>query len=363
MRKKWLWLAGLVLVVGGLAAVNMVKLGSSLTVETRKAETGVVSESVFANGRFSPASERAVYADRTGRVAAVRAKAGDAVEAGAPLFAYDTAEWERQLEEDRTQLSIARVEREAERKRNFEAVRGQTDPTEAEKVTEAEENAQRLYELRTASLERSIARLEQYVRESTVYADASGVVTASAIEEGARVQEGMEAFRLADVSQLVVEAALNELDAGKVRPGMKAVVTGDAFEASFEGELTYVSPVARPAGVDSLDYEVGIEVSLPRGAVAPETAKPGFAATLEFRLEGEERLLVPIGAVGYGGQDAYVYGVVDGKAARMPVTVGKDDGARVEVLSGLSAGDAFVYPVPESLREGDVVAVKAGADE
>jgi len=140
---------------------------------------------------------------------------------------------------------------------------------------------------------------------------------------------------------------------------MKAVVTGDAFEESFEAELTYVSPVARPASPDGLDYEVEIEATLPRGAVAPDVAKPGFAATLEFALPGEERALVPLGAVQYAGESAFVYGATDGVATRIPVTVGKDDGERIEILSGLAAGDAYVYPVPQELREGDAVEARA----
>ncbi|HZG58615.1 efflux RND transporter periplasmic adaptor subunit, partial [Paenibacillus sp.] len=353
MRKKWVWLLALVLVVGGLAAVNVARFGASRTVATATAASGVISESVFANGRFEAWSERTIFAERSGRIAAVHARVGDAVRPGDPLMTYNTSEWGRQLEEERDRLTIALLEREAERARHFEAVRGQSDPAEAEKIVEAEERAQRLHEVRVASLTRSVERLAQYIREDDVLSGWSGVVTASALEEGSRVTEGMEAFRLADVSRLVVRASLGELDAGKVRPGMRAVVTGDAFEGSYEGELTYVAPVARPAGADGLDTAVEIKVELPPGAVPPDAAKPGYAATLEFRIDGEARTLAPVDAVQYDGADAYVFRIADGVATRAFVTVGRDDGERIEILSGLEAGDAFVYPVPEDLREGD----------
>jgi RND family efflux transporter MFP subunit len=355
MRKKWVWLLALVLVVGGLAAVNAMKLGSKMTVELRAAEPGVVAESVFANGRFAPALERTVYAERSARVHAVFVKPGDAVEAGDPLFEYDADEWIRRLTDVRNQLDIANAQRDIERKRNFESARAQTDPGEAEKLVEAEESARQLHHYQTASLQNEAALLQQNVDERTVFAEESGVVASVSLDAGARAQEGMEALRLADVSQLVVKASLIELDAGKVKPGMKAIVTGDAFEERFEAELTYVSPVARPATADGLDYEVEIEATLPRGAVAPDVAKPGFAATLEFALPGEERALVPIDAIQYEGSDVFVYGVSEGVATRIPVTVGKDDGERIEVLSGLAAGDEYVYPVPKELREGEPV--------
>lgn len=355
MRNKWVWLLGLALVVGGLAAVNLARLGSSAAVGTVTASTGVVTESVFAGGRFQSAAETSVYAELSGRVAAVHVKPGAAVAAGDPLMTYDTQEWERQLEELRDQLAIARLTREAERRRSFEAARGQAGAAAADDIAAAEENARRLHELQVASTERSIAELTRHIREAVVAAPSDGVVTAAVPASGSRASPGMELFRLADVSQLVVRAALSELDAGKVRPGMKAIVTGDAFEEAYEGELTFVSPTASPAGMDGLDYEVGIEVSLPRGAVPPETAKPGFAATLEFRLDGEAKVLVPIDAVRYAGAEAYVFRALDGAAARTVVTLGRDDGERIEVLSGLASGETIIHPVPQGLREGDAV--------
>ncbi len=359
MRKKWVWLLALALVVGGLAAVNAMKLGSTLAVELRAAETGVIAESVYANGRFAPASETTVYAERSARVVAVFVEPGDAVEPGEPLFEYDAGDWLRRLTEARAELEIADARRDVERKRSFEAVRAQADSAEAEKLLEAEESAQRLHLYQTASLQNEIALLQQYIDEAVVFSEGSGVVASVSLDDGARAQEGMEALRLADVSQLLVKASLTELDAGKVKPGMKAIVTGDAFDASFEGELTYISPVARPATADGLDYEVEIHVSLPRGSVPPDVAKPGYAATLEFALPGEERALVPLDAVQYRGQEVFVYGVSEGVATRLPVAVGKDDGERIEVLSGLAAGDAYVYPVPEGLREGDAAEARA----
>ncbi|MCI3921582.1 efflux RND transporter periplasmic adaptor subunit [Paenibacillus sp. TRM 82003] len=361
MGKKWLWIAGLVLVVGGLAAVNVVNVGKTLTVTSAEAERGVLSESVYANGRLAAASERSVFTDIGGKVETVHVKEGDEVAANAPLLTFRTDDWERQLAAERNQLEIASVQRTADRRRSFESVRAASDAAEAEKLQTAETNAQRLHELQMEATERNIAELERQIRENVLLAPAAGVVTGVAAQEGATVPAGFEAFRTVDVSQLVVEAALNELDAGKVRIGMEAVVTGDAFEASFPGRLTYIAPVARPAGADGFDYEVPIRVTLEKDAVEAGVAKPGFAATVEFALAGEEQVLAPLDAVTYGGQDAYVYRIVDGQAVRVPVTVGKDDGERIEILSGLEAGESYVYPVPDGLREGD--RVKEGADE
>lgn len=358
MGKKWIWFSLLIIAVGGLAAVNVLNMGSTKAVTTASAERGVLSESVYANGRLQPAAEHTVYTEVSGKVAEVHVREGDRVQAGDALLTYDTEEWELQLEEERNQAAIARLQREVDRKRSFELVRGQTDAEEADKVRADEESAQRLYELQLASTERNMALLQERIRERTVVSPTDGVVTAVAVQEGAAVPAGYESVRLADVSRLVVEAALNELDAGKVEAGMDAVVTGDAFEEQFGGKLTYMAPIAQPVGADGYDYEVPIKVEVAGDAAELGKLKPGFAATLEFQLSGAEQVLVPLRAVGYSGQDAYVYTIADGAAVRTAVTVGKDDGEWIEILSGLQAGDPIIHPIPDGLREGDPVKVE-----
>jgi|GEM_PF-410451 len=361
MRKKWLWLTVLVIAVGGLMAVNVMRLSATVTVTTAIAEKGVISESVYSNGRLQPAEERSVYTEISGKIAEVHVREGDRVQAGDKLITYDTEDWQLQLEEARNQVEIAKLQRETERKRNFELVRGQQDAAEVEKVRDAEEHAQRLHELQLASTERSIERLERLVQENSLAAPADGMITSVAVQAGATVPAGYEAVQIVNVSRLLVEAALNELDAGKVQLGMEAVVTGDAFEEQFTGKLKYIAPMARPAGMDGMDYEVPIQVELDAGGAGSAVLKPGFAATLEFKLAGEERVLVPLSAVKYAGADAYVYRIADGEAVRAYVTVGKDDGERIEILSGLDAGDEIIYPVPDGLREGDQVKAETEA--
>lgn len=361
MGKKLLWAALLIVVVGGLAVMNYLRLGFTLTAATVPAETGIITESVFANGRLAPKAERTVFTDRSGKVAVVHVEEGDEVQAGDLLITYDTEEWERQLEEARSQVETAKLQREIERKQHFEQIRGQTDAEEADKVRQAEEQAQRLYELQVAAHQRTIAQLTEQIRDNALTAPVSGVVTMVSVQEGAVVPAGTEAVQIVDLSGLVVEAALNELDAGKVDLGMEAIVTGDAFEEQFSGKLVSIAPTAVPAGAEGYDYEVPVKVELEGGVAVSNRLKPGFAVTLEFVLSGEERVLVPIGAVKYSGSEAYVFTAADGVAVKLPVTVGKDDGERIEILSGLEAGEAVIYPVPDGLHEGDEVATEAEA--
>jgi hypothetical protein len=82
--------AGIVLAVGGLGVVNVMMVGKKAEVTSAPAATGVLSESVFANGRVFPASERSLFTHVGGKVAAVLVKEGDAVKKGDVVLRFDT---------------------------------------------------------------------------------------------------------------------------------------------------------------------------------------------------------------------------------------------------------------------------------
>jgi multidrug efflux system membrane fusion protein len=73
----------------------------------------------------------------------------------------------------------------------------------------------------------------------------------------------------------------------------------------------------------------------------------------------ENAVAAPTAAVQHGAPGDYVYAVKDGKAAVHVVKLGVTDGDYVQILSGLSAGDAVVIDGADRLREGAEVRVVA----
>jgi RND family efflux transporter MFP subunit len=350
--KKWLWAAAIVIVVGGLVAFNVMRFGSSVEVTLSETKEGEVTESVFANGRVQAATESEVFATVGGKVKDVAFEVGDPIKKGDTLLAFDTSDWVRQIELERNKIDIAKLQRQIERKRNFDVAKQGGE--EADKVLATESDAQKLYDLQIRTSEETIKMLEEKIADSIVAAESDGTLTQLDVKAGQIVPEGSRVAQIADLSTLKVAAALNELDADKVSAGSKAIVTGDAFEEQWDGTLTYIAPTAVPSGADGQDYQVGIEVTLSANSLR---IKPGFAATLEFVLPGEKRVLAPMSAVFYKGQDAFIYKEADGKSVQVAVTTGKDDGANIEILEGLQAGEKIISPVPEGLREGKKVKV------
>ncbi|MNZ59588.1 Macrolide export protein MacA [compost metagenome] len=211
------------------------------------------------------------------------------------------------------------------------------------------------YDLRIRSSQLSISSLEKQLNNSTVHASADGVVTQVAVKEGQLMPEGSQVITVADLSSYKVKANLTELDAGKVELGMQTVVTGESITGTYNGEVTYLSPTAALSDATSKDASVEMVVTL---AEKTDELRPGYNVTMEIELPDKPRILVPIAAVKYEGEEVYVYKVEEDKVIKSLVTIGKEGDEEVEIVTGVSKGDKVVVEGAESLRDGDKVKVQ-----
>jgi len=79
--------------------------------------------------------------------------------------------------------------------------------------------------------------------------------------------------------------------------------------------------------------------------------------------ESRQALMVPSTAVDTGGQSPWVLRLKDGKAERVPVQLGvRDDGTeRIEILSGVAAGDVLLTGAALAVTPGTPVTVTGAA--
>ena len=99
--------------------------------------------------------------------------------------------------------------------------------------------------------------------------------------------------------------------------------------------MTLVSPLLE-AGTRTA--RARIEISNPGHALMP-----GMYATVALRRELGERLVVPASAVLYAGDRRFVFvDAGEGRLQPRAIETGLRDGERLEVLSGLAAGDSIV---------------------
>lgn len=182
-----------------------------------------------------------------------------------------------------------------------------------------------------------------------ITAPATGVIIGRGVEEGETVVGGTSAFgggtelfTMADLSTLLVKAAINEVDIGKVKRGDQVALTVDAFPGdTAQGVVRLVPPAARQQERVRV-FDVEIEVT-----GGPRVLRPGMTANV--RISGPIRtqtLRVPVEAVLLKEGKPIVYKLSGSGPQPVPVTLGLSDLYYVEVLSGLAAGDSIALEDP-----------------
>jgi membrane fusion protein, copper/silver efflux system len=185
-----------------------------------------------------------------------------------------------------------------------------------------------------------IARLErtgEVTKTLTLTAPEGGVVLEKMVVAGQGVTPGMKLYRIADLSTVWIEGEVFEQDLAFIRLGAEARVELAAYPGrSWRGRVSFVYPV-----VDEQSRTARVRVVLPNSG---GTLRPGMYGTLFFdAVLDPDRLSVPAEAVVMTGERNLVFLVrPDGMLDPREVVLGARGDGRVQILSGLAAGDRIV---------------------
>jgi RND family efflux transporter MFP subunit len=361
------------LVVGGVLFVPM--LGARVfQTEVEVTSISVVSPAqsstlVTSTGYVVAQTASKVGARVLGRVAEVRVREGQAVNAGDVLVRLDDAEQRTALAAARARATAARARTQAARasldetRRQYErerdlAAQGASARSVAEDLalrTASLEEAARAAEADAAAAEAELDQLSINLDYLTVTAPISGVVTAKPVEVGELVGPTTPepVAELADFATLMVETDVPEGRLGLITPGGPAEIVLDAFPSvRRRGEVVEVSP-----RVNRVKATVVVRVRFvdPAEGVLPEmAARVGF---LEGALDPDAmreppKPYVPASAVAVRGADKVVFRIDEGKARLERVTLGAPMGNGFELTQGPAAGTQLVANPPPTLQDG-----------
>jgi RND family efflux transporter MFP subunit len=192
------------------------------------------------------------------------------------------------------------------------------------------------------------------VADATVRAPFAGVVAERLVSVGDYVTRGTKVATVLRVDPLRVELTVPAPFVAEVAPGRTVTLEVDAFPGeTFTGQIRYVSPALN---AESRALIVEAEVANQDGRL-----KPGLFATARIEQANRaEALLVPSAAVRTvaGTPRVFVIGG-DGetRAEERVVATGQVVGDRVEVTSGLQAGEVIVSTGLEKVVDGIRVTV------
>jgi len=345
-----------------------------------------VLATVDAVGTVRSKTQTSITSKVQGYVREVRARQGDRVEKGAVLVTVDPHEFSVGAERAQAAVSEAEMLRDELRQtlaeaeanlRTTEADYRHADATAArygelyarELISAQEyEGVEARRQSLAAAVEQARARIravqarERQVRfritqamaewetarialgDARIVAPATAVVVDRRVEPGTLAVPGQTLLVLEDPRVYRLEAEVPESEMGRIRLGERVPVILDSLRRTLDGRVAEIVPAADP-----LSRTVTVKLDLPAG---PDL-RSGLFGRARFPAGRRRALLVPTTALVERGQLASVY-VVDARdVARLRlVTIGARHPDRVEILSGLSAGERVVVHGAARVRDG-----------
>lgn len=287
-----------------------------------------------------------------GRIVEMGVQVGDKVHKGQLLarlqgdtIAADLAQSRAGLTE--AQALLAEAQANAQRAKELQAS-GMISTQGAVQAFTAEQTARARVDSLKAKLQSDQLRLAQ----TRVLAPDDGVVSARTATLGGVAQPGQELFRLIRQQRLEWRAEVPASDLGRIKPGQPAMLTTPGGQR-VTGKVRSVAPTVDAASRNGLVY-----VDLVPGS----EARAGMYARGELQFGQAAGLTLPQSAVLL--RDGYPVALrvgADNRVSLAKITVGRRQGDRVEVLSGLATDARVVASGGAFLGDGDLVKVVAAA--
>ena len=327
---------------------------SPVTVQTAQArvvesQQQQVPLNVRATGTVHARETAVVSAQVVGRIQQVLVHAGDSVRAGQTLVVLDDAALRASAEQAQAGVKSAQDEQAAaqtdaklaastlDRYRQLQAEKS-VSPQEMDEVAQrADASAARLEAVR-AQTNAALAQesgAHTMLGYSRLVAPFSGVVTARMADPGTLASPGVPLLQVDQSGALQLAATVDESAIAAIHNGMKVQVAFDGGNStSLTGTVAEIDPAADPASHSFL-----VKIDLPPS----NQLRSGMYGTAEFANGVRQAIVIPRSAVVMRGSLACAY-VIDsqGIAQLRSLTLGATEGALVEVLSGISAGERLV---------------------
>ncbi|WP_455381882.1 efflux RND transporter periplasmic adaptor subunit [Salinispira pacifica] len=288
-------------------------------------------------GTAAPVREAAIQTVAGGRVEAILAAPGDAVNAGQALARIDA---------DRARsLYDTAVLNEQIARRDFDVKKKLQETGHAADVVVDQAHLAWL-QSKTAVID-AARNLEGALAVSPI----SGVVVARYIEPFQELRPGQALFAVADTSQMKITVGVPESDIA----GVRDLYSAEVRVASQPDRVWKGRPVsiARQPSDSTRAYAVEILVDNPDGYILS-----GTTATVRLGLrELKDQVVVPTSALRSEGDLTYVMVANSPTARKKPVKTGPSSLSETVVLSGLNAGEELIVEGINQVRDGDRVAV------
>lgn len=393
-----------------LIVVNVYRITQKDVVKVdmaKVAQTQLV-EKVPASGKIVAADKEVLFSETSGMVKAVRVGLGEEVKAGQVLIEISLPNAQEKLAQARADLARAEAELAGARsggkstevaaaeaalvqarsdyKNDEDALKraavlyeqGAMSRVDYDKARSDFENSQaglekaegdlrraqdaaparmRSYEAAVQSARLHLESIERLIEGPGLICPRDGRVLSINVSPGDMVNELSPILSISSMDRLLIKGSVPEAEAGKIKPGQKVQISGNAFsDVKYQGRVK----------------EVGLEVLEPEKAQAdsskslpviveienPGSLLPGYTVDMDITTAEENTLIVPVEALVEKDEGRSVWLVKDGTAQLIPVSTGISDGLTIQIKSGLELDDQVVLNPPADLSDGKKVRKK-----
>jgi membrane fusion protein (multidrug efflux system) len=273
----------------------------------------------------------------TGRVARISLEEGQRVRRGELLLVLDDAVYRAELAQAEANLDRSRRLRDSGKKLFGDNYISATEMDALQTAVKVDEAA--------------VALMRARLDKTRLLAPFDGVLGLRRVSVGDYLNPGQDIVNLENLNPIKLDFRVPETYLSELVVGQPLDIRVDAFaEQAFTGKVIAIEP-----RVTAEDRSVALRGEIPNDDLR---LRPGLFARVDLVLSTREgALLLPEQAIVPQGEGHFVYRVLDGKAVRTPVELGLRQDGRVEIQSGLSAGETVVTAGHLKLADGKAVTV------
>lgn len=323
--------------------------------------TAPADQTLTLPGSVMPFAEASIYARTSGYIAHWSADLGTHVKAGQTLAQISAPDLDAQLRQARADEASAQANYDYAKstaQRWQDMLKTQSVSQQDTDTKVADMNAKRAM---LASAQANVAHLAELVSYESVAAPFDGVITARNVDVGTLVTAGGtpgspglsgELFHLEQTDTLRVFVDVPQDSATGVSAGTSAYLTtpqypGRRFAARVARSAGAIDPVTRTLRVE-IDVDNRDGALMPGAYAQAHLVVPSAAPALDL----------PVSALLFrpGGVTVATVGA-NGRTALKTVQIGRDFGTRVEIVSGLAAGDRVIDNPGDAITAGEAVKI------
>jgi len=243
----------------------------------------------------------------------------------------------------------------AQRKANYELAQAQYDDAllRVERLKDGPDV------LEVSRLQAQLTAAQATLNLAQVSAPFAGMITQAEPLPGDQVSPGVPAFRLDDLSHLLVDVQVSEIDINNLQAGQEVTLFFDAISGkSYTGKVVEVGRVGSVVQ-GAVEFTVTVELTDP-----DELVRPGMTAAVNVlvkQLDGV--LLVPNRAVRVVDGERVVYVLKNGLPVATKIRLGATSDAVSEVVGGdLQEGDLIIHNPPAAGLNGPMGGGRPGGN-